>query len=143
MHGLRSVGCLANDLDAGLVLPLGFDEAVQAGEQPELQFFVGGESLASNRLILAVTTLDAVRAVEGTTPPVDVEIEYPDGDLLLSVTNRGVGIPEDRYEELFGKFAFIWNNSFIRVIKKFWIFFKFQKRRKKINLITNFFYLIL
>lgn len=64
----------ANDLDAGLVLQQGFDAAVQAGERPPLQFYVGGESLASNRIILAVTTIDLVRDVEGTAPPVDVEI---------------------------------------------------------------------
>ena len=76
-----------NDLDAGLVLPVGFDEQVQAGEQPPLQFFVGGESLASNRLILAVTTLDAVRSVEGSTPPVEVEI-VSTGDPLLPMSSR-------------------------------------------------------
>ena len=76
-----------NDLDAGLVLPAGFDEQVQAGEQPPLQFFVGGESLASNRLILAVTTLDAVRTVEGATPPVDVEV-VSTGEPLLPMSSR-------------------------------------------------------
>ncbi len=76
-----------NDLDAGLVLPAGFDEQVLAGAQPELQFFVGGESLASNRLILAVTTLDAVRTVEGVTPPVDVVI-VATGDPLLPMSSR-------------------------------------------------------
>jgi ABC-2 type transport system permease protein len=76
-----------NHLDAGLVLPAGFDAAVLAGEQPELQFFVGGESLASNRLILAVTTLDAVRAVEGATPPVDVVV-VSTGEPLLPMSSR-------------------------------------------------------
>ncbi|MEA2027187.1 MAG: ABC transporter permease [Chloroflexota bacterium] len=76
-----------NDLDAGLVLPTGFDEQVQAGAQPPLQFFVGGESLASNRLILAVTTLDAVRSVEGSTPPVEVEV-VSTGDPLLPMSSR-------------------------------------------------------
>ncbi|KIX11294.1 hypothetical protein X474_25085, partial [Dethiosulfatarculus sandiegensis] len=42
----------ANDLDAGLILPQGFDEAVRNGDRPALQFFVGGESYASNRIIL-------------------------------------------------------------------------------------------
>ena len=76
-----------NDLDAGLVLPVGFDEQVQSGEQPLLQFFVGGESLASNRLILAVTTLDVVRAVEGATPPVDVVV-VSTGEPLLPMSSR-------------------------------------------------------
>ena len=64
----------ANDLDAGLVLPSGFDDQVRSGAQPPLEFYVGGESLASNRIILAVTTIDLVREIEGTSPPVDVEV---------------------------------------------------------------------
>lgn len=76
-----------NSLDAGLVLPAGFDAAVRAGERPPLQFFVGGESLASNRLILAVTTLDLIRSVEGSTPPVDVEV-VSTGDPLLPMSSR-------------------------------------------------------
>ena len=64
----------ANDLDAGLVLQPGFDADVRAGARPPLEFYVGGESLASNRIILAVTTIDLVREVEGGAPPVDVEL---------------------------------------------------------------------
>ena len=76
-----------NALDAGLVLPTGFDARVQAGERPPLQFFVGGESLASNRLILAVTTLDLIRSVEGSTPPVDVAV-VATGDPVLPMSSR-------------------------------------------------------
>jgi len=64
----------SDDLDAGLVLPAGFDDQVRSGARPPLEFYVGGESLASNRLILAVTTVDLVRAIEGTTPPVEVQV---------------------------------------------------------------------
>lgn len=64
----------ANDLDAGLVLQAGFDEAIRSGGRPTLQFYVGGESLASNRIILSVTALDLVRAVESNAPPVAVEV---------------------------------------------------------------------
>ncbi|MDJ0959316.1 MAG: ABC transporter permease [Acidimicrobiia bacterium] len=64
----------ANDLDAGLVLQPDFDAALQSGARPPLEFYVGGESLASNRVILAVTTVDIIREVEGSTPPVDVEV---------------------------------------------------------------------
>jgi len=63
-----------NDLDAGLVLQANFDEALAAGARPPLEFYVGGESLASNRIVLAVTTVDIIREVEGSTPPVDVEV---------------------------------------------------------------------
>ncbi|MBE0477189.1 MAG: ABC transporter permease [Coriobacteriia bacterium] len=64
----------ANDQDAGIVLQAGFDEAVRAGERPELRFHISGESLASNRGILSVTALDLVREVEGRAAPVEVEI---------------------------------------------------------------------
>ena len=64
-----------NDLDAGLVLPAGFDEAVRGGQKPALEFYIGGESLASNRIILMVTALDLLRQVEGRTAPVDVQTE--------------------------------------------------------------------
>ena len=75
----------ANDLDAGLVLPPGFDEDLRAGRQPELRFYIGGESLASNRVILTVTTLDLVRAVEGRAAPVEVVVEdFGEGTLPLS-----------------------------------------------------------
>jgi ABC-2 type transport system permease protein len=63
-----------NDYDAGLVLPANFDREIRSGEKPLLELFVSGESLASNRLIIAVTTLDFVRDVEGTVPPVKVEV---------------------------------------------------------------------
>jgi ABC-2 type transport system permease protein len=64
----------SHDFDAGLILPAGFDDQVRAGERPLLQLYISGESLASNRLILAVTTLDLVRAVAGGTPPVEVDV---------------------------------------------------------------------
>jgi len=62
----------ANDLDAGLVLDSGFDEAVRIGEMPELRFFVGGQSLASNRIVLAVTAIDLIRGLAGEPAPVEV-----------------------------------------------------------------------
>ena len=76
----------ANDLDAGLVLPAGFDEAVRAGERPTLQFFIGGESYASNRIIIMVTALDLVREVEGSEAPVTVDIvSFGEAGLPISV----------------------------------------------------------
>ncbi|MEN8234687.1 MAG: ABC transporter permease [Actinomycetota bacterium] len=69
----------AHDLDAGLMLPHGFDAAVAGGEQPEFEFYVSGESLASTRIILAMTTLDLVRGLEGSDPPITVVVT-PVGD---------------------------------------------------------------
>lgn len=63
-----------HDLDAGLVLPEGFDAAVRAGERPPLQLYVAGESLASDRVVVAVTTTDLVRQVAGQPAPVDVQV---------------------------------------------------------------------
>ena len=62
-----------NDLDAGLVLPAGFDGALQAGRMPNAQFFFGGQSLASNRVVLGVTMVDLIREVAGAPAPIDVE----------------------------------------------------------------------
>lgn len=78
-------GVEVNDFDAGLVLRPGFDEAVRAGERPLLEFHVGGQSLASNRAILAVATMDLVRRLEGSSSPVEVEaISLSGSDLDLS-----------------------------------------------------------
>lgn len=63
-----------NDLDAGLVLPAGFDTTVTTGAPAPLDFYVGGESLVSNRILLAVTTLDLIRGVEGEAPPAEVAV---------------------------------------------------------------------
>jgi ABC-2 type transport system permease protein len=78
----------AHDLDAGLVLDPGFDEALRAGERPPLRFAVAGESLASDRVVLSVTTLDAIRAVEGRGNPVDVETVTTGSGSALSITQR-------------------------------------------------------
>ncbi len=65
-----------HDLDAGLVLSAGFDNAVQTGEKPVLEFYMSGESLASNRIIIAVTAIEMIRALEGREAPVEVEMVY-------------------------------------------------------------------
>jgi len=94
------------DLDAGLVLQNGFDDAVRSGEQPLLQLFVAGGSLASNRIIVAVTTADLIRGLAGEPAPVDVNVEMV-GDapsvpieqrlvpmlVLLSVALAGIFLP--------------------------------------------------
>jgi ABC-2 type transport system permease protein len=77
-----------NDLDAGLVLPAGFDAALTAGEKPVLRFFVGGESLASNRIILAVSTLGLVREAAAQQPLVTVEVLSIGEEESLSVATR-------------------------------------------------------
>jgi ABC-2 type transport system permease protein len=80
----------AHELDAGVVLPAGFDEAVASGDPPPLEFFVSGSSLASTRIVLAATTLDLVTRSAGTEPGVLVTVSQlgdadfvPIGDRLL------------------------------------------------------------
>lgn len=63
-----------NNLDAGLVLQDGFDAAVRSGEAPDLQLYIGGESLASDRIVIQVTALDLIRGVSGAAPPVNVDV---------------------------------------------------------------------
>ena len=77
-----------NDLDAGLFLKEGFDQAVRSGRKPLLEFWIGGESLASNRVILAVTTLDLLRGVREEVSPVDVQIITLGDSKSLSITSR-------------------------------------------------------
>ena len=75
----------ANDLDAGLILQAGFDEQVRSGEKPTLQFFIGGESYASNRIILTVTAIDLIREIEGSDAPVSVDVvSFGDAGLPMS-----------------------------------------------------------
>lgn len=76
-----------NDLDAGLVLPAGFDEAVRRGERPFLPFFIGGESYAKNRIVLTIATIDALRGLAGQRPPVEVDV-VTFGDQELPVATR-------------------------------------------------------
>ncbi len=64
----------SHDLDAGLLLAPGFDESVRAGERPLLPLYLSGESLASDRVLVSMTTLDMVRVVEGRTSPVTVSL---------------------------------------------------------------------
>jgi ABC-2 type transport system permease protein len=75
---VRSVAALRDEvedgrLDAGLVLPAGFDDAVRAGERPPLQMWVSGASLPSARAALTVAVLDLVRGLTGAAAPVQVE----------------------------------------------------------------------
>ena len=77
-----------NSLDAGLILQDGFDKMVRSGQRPELEFFVGGQSLASDRLILAVTTIDLIRQVEGTVPPVEVQLTTVGNTTTLPLSSR-------------------------------------------------------
>lgn len=59
-------------VDMGIVLPADFDNAA-AGGIIRLQAFVWGESLAKNRAVIPIALSDAVRTVNGSTVPVEIE----------------------------------------------------------------------
>jgi ABC-2 type transport system permease protein len=60
-------------VDMGIVLPDGFDNAVSQGVETELTAYVWGESLAKDRIILAVAIADLVRELAGQEAPVEIE----------------------------------------------------------------------
>lgn len=64
----------ANDFDAGLIIPAGFDRDLRSGGKPELLLYFSGESYAMDRLMVAISTIDQIRAVEGRPAPVQVEV---------------------------------------------------------------------
>jgi len=61
-------------LDMGVVLPEGFDDAVIQGSEIVINAYISGQSLAENRVILGVTIADLVRDLAGQEAPVAVEI---------------------------------------------------------------------
>jgi ABC-2 type transport system permease protein len=76
------------DLDAGLVLQPGFDEMVRSGEFPQLQLYVSGESLASDQIVLVVTSIDLIRGVAGSPAPVEVATEIVGDGQSLPIQDR-------------------------------------------------------
>jgi ABC-2 type transport system permease protein len=81
-----------HDFDAGLVLAADFDQQLQGGGEAELDFYVSGSTLASNRIVLAMAASELVNDVAGEEPPVAVSIVpvgdedfVPIGDRLLPI----------------------------------------------------------
>ena len=82
----------SHDFDAGLVIAPDFDETLKSGGEPELQFYVSGSSLASDRIVLAVAANDLIAAVAEEPAPVAVSVVsvgdedfVPIGDRLLPI----------------------------------------------------------
>ncbi|MBK8905479.1 MAG: ABC transporter permease [Anaerolineaceae bacterium] len=59
-------------VDMGLVLPVGFDTAVQTGESVEISAYIWGESLLKDRAILATSMAVWIRAIAGQEKPVEI-----------------------------------------------------------------------
>lgn len=77
-------------IDMGIVLPSGFDEAVNRGERVTVKAYIWGESLAKHRTILPVTIADLAREIGGQEVPVEMEsvtlgdeVSVPWSDRLL------------------------------------------------------------
>jgi ABC-2 type transport system permease protein len=77
-----------HDLDAGVVLPPGFDAAAAAGNPPPLEFYVSGSSLASTRIVLAATTLDLAAEAAGSTPGIEVTVTRLGDDDFVPIGDR-------------------------------------------------------
>jgi ABC-2 type transport system permease protein len=60
-------------IDLGIVLPPGFDQLVQNGEQSQMTTYMWGESLMEHRITLGIAVLQAVRDIAGQEAPVDIE----------------------------------------------------------------------
>lgn len=78
----------AHGYDAGLLLPAGTDEALATGQQSELELLVSGQSLASTRLVIGVTTLDELRAASGVSPPVEIVVTTVGDEDWVPVEDR-------------------------------------------------------
>ena len=66
----------SGSVDMGLVLPEGFDDAIKQSSKTELEVYVWGESLAKDRIIIAVVIGDLVREIAGQEAPVEIESIY-------------------------------------------------------------------
>lgn len=80
----------AHELDAGLILPEGFDAAVAAGARVTVTYLVSGDSLASDRAVLAAVVTGMIRDLTGddeavavTVVTVGAEDYVPIGDRVI------------------------------------------------------------
>ena len=78
----------AHEFDAGLLLPADVDDVLAAGGRPALEFYVSGSSLASTRVILAVSTLELLREIAGQSPPVDVVVTQLGDEEYVPIEDR-------------------------------------------------------
>ncbi|MEZ4592129.1 MAG: ABC transporter permease [Chloroflexota bacterium] len=62
----------AGVVDMGLVLPVGFDTAVQTGDTVALNAYLWGESLLQNRAILGTSLAVWIRTIAGQEKPVEI-----------------------------------------------------------------------
>ncbi|MFC2070514.1 ABC transporter permease [Chloroflexota bacterium] len=78
----------SGSVDMGIVLPDGFDSAVQQGQKTELSAYVWGESLAKDRVILSVTIADLLRELAGQEVPVEIESITLGDEVIIPWSDR-------------------------------------------------------
>ncbi len=59
-------------IDAGIVLPPDFKDKLEKKELPKVKFYIGGESLASNRITLAASLADLLREEVDSELPIEI-----------------------------------------------------------------------
>jgi ABC-2 type transport system permease protein len=74
-------------VDMGVVIPAAFDSQARAGEQVNVTFYIWGESLLQNRIILGSALVNSMRQVAGQEPPVEI---------TETVLGRGENIPWEK-----------------------------------------------
>lgn len=85
-------GVGSGTFDGGLILQEDFDEQLGSGERPQLQLFISGESYAVDRLVVSVSTIDAVRAITGNESPLTIETVDLGTDDHVSLATRFVPV---------------------------------------------------
>ena len=60
-------------IDGGIVLSKDFKEKLEKSELPKVKFYIGGESLASSRLVLATSLADLLREEVGSKLPIEIK----------------------------------------------------------------------
>ncbi|MDH3959030.1 MAG: ABC transporter permease [Actinomycetota bacterium] len=63
-----------HELDAALILPAGFDQAVAAGQPVQVTYLVSGQALASDRAVLTATVTALIRELTGAESTVVVDV---------------------------------------------------------------------
>jgi len=63
-----------HELDAALILPAGFDQAVAAGQPVQVTYLVSGQALASDRAVLTATVTGLIRELAGAESTVVVDV---------------------------------------------------------------------
>lgn len=78
----------AHNVDAVLLLPAGFDEAVRSAASPEVGYLVSGQSLASDRAVLAAALTTAFRDVAGEASAVQVSVSIVGDEDYIPLGDR-------------------------------------------------------